>query len=378
MSEKKSEDPRQSSSSRLFKAKKYLASKTAGSKAGRKAVEHFLGDAGSQLVNCLETVAAKDSSTQKAKDLIETVLKLAFKSKLLHDEHLLTPQDVETFVEPVNNLAITIFKKLQYSLGLRQDDPADIPALNLRFVQLEDLLVNFLKKHVKVSTVEKAAAVCQYFGSPQFLTFFLQSDGCRKDRQLFYKSLQVVMRTVIPEEDLQPPVVPCKNTGCPDPACHPDGGEFMGSLYCLKHHSQYFAQLSKPSVMHCFQGRRYEPFYKWCGEALPSNSVNFVVSVVNFNQAKKNALVIFADELYKKYVAENSRYRVELKADTVTTIETRLKAPGNDVEKHRDVFDVAKMEVVATLEPIFLKGFVTSAAWAKFLSANRIPADYEI
>jgi hypothetical protein len=376
MSEKK--EDRTTSSSRLFKAKKYLASKTAGSKAGRKAVEHFLGDAGSQLVNCLEAVAAKDTNPQKAKELIETVLKLAFKAKLLHDEHLLTQPEIESFVEPVNQLATIIFKKLQYSLGLRQDDPADVSSINLRFAQVEDLLVNFLKKHVKTSTVDKAADVCQYFGGVKFLVFFLQSDGCRKDRQMFYKCLQVVMKTVLPEEDLQPPVVPCKAAGCEDQSCHPDGRDFMGSSYCVKHHNEYFAQLSKPSVLVCLQGRRYEEFYQWSAQALPTNSVNFVVSVLNFAQAKKTAVFIFAEELYKKYVAEGSRYRVELKTDTVVAIEQRIKTPGADVEEHRTLFNNAKAEVVASLEPIFLKGFVTTAAWEKFLAGNRIPADYEI
>jgi len=376
MSEKK--EDRTTSSSRLFKAKKFLASKTAGSKAGRKAVEHFLGDAGSQLINCLEAVAAKDSSPQKAKELIETVLKLAFKAKLLHDEHLLTPPEIEAFVEPVNLLASTMFKKLQYTLGLRQDDPAEIPAIALRFAQLEDLLVNFLKKHVKGSTVEKAGHVCQYFGGSKFLTFFLQSDGCRKDRQMFYKCLQVVMKAVLPEEDLQPPVVPCKTTGCQDQSAHPDGRDFMGSSYCVRHHGEYFALLSKPSVMHCLQGRRYEAFFQWSAQGLPQNSLNFVVSVMNFMQAKRTALFIFAEELYKKYVAENSRYRVELKTETVAEIEMRIKTVGGDVELHRTIFNTAKAEVIATLEPIFIKGFVSTPEWEKFLAGNRIPADYEL
>jgi len=179
-------------------------------------------------------------------------------------------------------------------LGLRQDDPAEIPAIALRFAQLEDLLVNFLKKHVKASTVEKAAKVCQYFGGTHFLGFFLQSDVCRKDRQLFYKSMQTVMKAVLPEEDLQPPVVPCKTPGCSDQSCHPDGREFMGSSYCVKHHNEYFAQLAHPSVLHCLQGRRHEEFFIWSAKALPQNSVNFVVSVINFSQAKRTALVIFA------------------------------------------------------------------------------------
>jgi len=220
--------------------------------------------------------------------------------------------------------------------------------------------------------------VCQYFGGTKFLSFFLQSDACRKERQLFYKSLQTVMKTVLPEEDLQTPVVLCKVTGCPSSSCHPDGMEFLGSLYCVKHHADYFAQLSKPSVLHCLQGRRYEAFFQWSAQGLPQNAVNFIVSVFNFTQAKKPALVIFAEELYKKYVAEGSKYRVELKSDTVVDIELRLKTPGPDIELHRNLFNPAKAEVVSGIEPLFLKGFVSTPAWEKFLTANRIPADYEL
>lgn len=306
------------------------------------------------------------------------MLKLAFKAKLLHDEHLLTPPEVESFVDPVNSLATLIYAKLQYSLGLRQVAPVDIPSIALRFAQLEDLLVSFLKKHVKASTVEKASKVCQYFGGTHFLSFFLNSEDCRKDRQLFYKSMQVVMKAILPEEDLQPPTVPCKTTGCHDPSCHPDGREFMGSSYCIKHHNEYFAQLSQPSILHCLQGRRYEEFFVWATKALPQNSLNFVVSVNNFSQAKRTALVIFAEELYKKYVAENSRYRVQLKDQTVADIEHHVKSPVSDMEQHRIIFDTAKSEVVESLEPLFLQGFVASPNWEKFLACNRIPTDYEI
>lgn len=371
MSDKK--EDRTTSSSRLFKAKKYLASKTAGSKAGRKAVEHFLGDAGSQLVNCLEAVAAKDTNPQQAKELIETILKLAFKAKLLHDEHLLTPPEIESFAEPVNILTTTIFKKLQFSLGVRQDDPADIPTIALRFAQLEDLLVGFLKKHVKASTVEKAANVCQYFGSSKFLNFFFEADACKKERQVFYKNLQHAIKTFLPEEDTQPPEIPCRSPGCAGQSCHPDGKEFFGSSYCVKHHNEFFAQLNKPSIVHCLQARRYEDFFTWSAKALPQNSVNFVLSVINYTHAKRTAVFIFAEELFKKYIAEGSRYRVELKADTVVDIETRLKTPSNDVDNHRTIFNAAKAEVVSTLEPTFLSGFVTTPAWARFLEGNRIP-----
>jgi hypothetical protein len=378
MTEKKDDrkDDRTTSSSRLFKAKKFLASKTAGSKAGRKAVEHFLGDAGSQLINCMETVAARNSSPQQAKEMIETILKLAFKGKLLHDEQLLLPAERDSFVEPVNTLAILVFRKLQYCQGLRQEDPAEVTAINLRFAQLEELVVGFLKKHVKISTCDKASAVFQYFGGTRFLEYFLHSDACRKDRQVFFKCLLVVMKSVLPEEDLLPPVIPCKRPGCNAPSCHPDGGDFLGSSYCVKHHHEYFAQFSKPCILHCLQGRKFEPFSQWAAKALPVNSINFIISVTNFSNAKKTALVIFAEELYKKYIADNSRYRIQLTAATVTEIEARLKAPG-DLEKHRLIFNDAKMEVVAALDPIFLKEFVTSQDWERFLASNRLPADYE-
>jgi hypothetical protein len=373
----KDKDDRTTSSSRLFKAKKFLASKTAGSKAGRKAVEHFLGDAGSQLINCLEAVAARNSSPQQAKEMIETILKLAFKGKLLHDEQLLLPEERDGFVEPVNTLAILVFRKLQYCQGLRQEDPAEVTAINLRFAQLEELVVGFLKKHVKATTCDKASGVFQYFGGNKFLEYFLYSDACRKDRQTFYKCLLVVMKFVLPEEDLSPPVVPCKKQGCAAPSCHPDGGDFLGSSFCVKHHPEFFAQFSKPSILHCLQGRKFEPFNAWAAKALPTNSINFILSVTNYANAKKTALVIFAEELYKKYVAANSRYCVPLSPGTVTEIEARLKAPAADLERHRVIFNDAKMEVVAYLDPVFLSEFVPTPSWEKFLASNRLPADYE-
>jgi len=266
---------------------------------------------------------------------------------------------------------------LQYCQGLRQDDPAEVTTINLRFAQLQELVCGFLKRHVKASTVEKAAGVLQYFGGPAFLEYFFHSEAVRKERTTFFKCLLVVMKTVIPEDELLPPVTPCKRPGCQEPSCHPDGGAFLGSIYCVKHHTEYFAQFSKPSVLHCLQGRPFDEFKQWAAKALPENAINFIISVTNFSNAKKPALVIFADELYKKYIAENSKYCVPLQKETVLAVEARLKAPPGDLDKFRLVFNDAKMEVVGLLDPVFLRDFVTTPAWEKFLTTNRLPADYE-
>jgi len=81
--------------------------------------------------------------------------------------------------------------------------------------------------------------------------------------------------------------------------------------------------------------------------------------------------------LYKKYVADNSKYRVPLSPATITELEARLKAPPTDLDQYRLIYNDAKMEVVSILDPVFLKEFVSTPAWEKFLATNRLPADYE-
>jgi len=193
-----------------------------------------------------------------------------------------------------------VFKKLQYCQGLRQDDPAEVTTINLRFAQLQELVCGFLKRHVKASTVEKAAGVLQYFGGPAFLEYFFHSEAVRKERTTFFKCLLVVMKTVIPEDELLPPVTPCKRPGCQEPSCHPDGGAFLGSIYCVKHHTEYFAQFGKPSVLHCLQGRPFDEFKQWAAKALPENAINFIISVTNFSNAKKTGISYFCGRIVQK------------------------------------------------------------------------------
>jgi hypothetical protein len=84
-------------SSLLFKAKKYLASKTAATAAGRMAITTFLGPAGSGLMQSLEEVAAKDCGAKRSKELVGIIVKFSCKMKVVEDERLVSKADYVKF-----------------------------------------------------------------------------------------------------------------------------------------------------------------------------------------------------------------------------------------------------------------------------------------
>jgi len=102
------EKPRKSQSN-MVSMKKFFASKGAKSSMGQKAILHFLGAQGTNILSALQNAATRDVGEQKAKALMENVYVLACKSKVLYDAKLITPANTREFIAPVNQLAVGIF-----------------------------------------------------------------------------------------------------------------------------------------------------------------------------------------------------------------------------------------------------------------------------
>jgi len=75
---------------------------------------HYLGPSGSLLMGSLERAASLDIGAKAAKRLTTTLLKTAFKAKIMHDEHLITRKDHLRMITPINALATFLLRRLLF------------------------------------------------------------------------------------------------------------------------------------------------------------------------------------------------------------------------------------------------------------------------
>lgn len=183
MTDKKEE----SAQSRMLKAKKCLASMGAKSTVGQKTISHFLGVPGTNLLVALQGAATKDVGEAKAKALIENIYILACKGKVLYDAKIITHQNTKEFVAPVNQTCIAIFLLLEEKRK-NPSKQADCTGLALKFAQLESLVINLLKPHIKEKNIEKTKEVFKYFGSKRFLDLFVNNPNFHEYKTTLHRS----------------------------------------------------------------------------------------------------------------------------------------------------------------------------------------------
>lgn len=366
MAEKKEE----SAQSRLLKAKKCLASMGAKSTVGQKTISHFLGVPGTNLLQSLQGAAAKDVGEQRAKALIEDIYILACKGKVLYDAKIITPQNTKEFVAPVNQTCLAIFLILEE----KRKNPsknADCSGVALKFAQLESLVVNLLKPHIKDKNVEKTKEVFKYFGSKRFLDLFVNNPNYHEFKTTLHRSkplasplissylapisfllshcllcvvcyvsmcvcqnhlprnLKLLIVDRLEEACLLPPPRLCKAPECQVEALDEDG-KFAGSNYCTVHHEkQYNALLKEPNVHHFLaeNGCDYEPFIEMADKFFPPNARLMYRGISNYLTTTQRLRKNFAEGIYEKYLSDNATNKVTcLSPACVAKIQQTYKA----------------------------------------------------
>jgi len=351
-----------------------MASKFVGTNEGRKVISFYLGDAGTELVNSLENAASADIGPDKAKELISGIFKLSLKAKLLHDEKLITRDEYLDFTEPINSLAMMVYDTLRSD----REEKVDLKKLSLKFAQLESMIVEMLRKHIKGRNVQLCSEIFKYFGGVKFLEKFLHSSELEEDRIIFTKNLHIAMRQRMEEEDMLPPPKKCAQAQCKKDA-EPSDGIFCGSNCCAEHHREQYARLLKnPSIYHFLveNGKTYKPVLDIIEAEMPPQCPGFLRACHNYTTVKDNLRLIFAEELHSKYLGEKAKK--SKKIDCVSGEEKKIIL--ETVRKSREekalppikLYDTAKEQVLKELEPIFLKTVVPSEAYKRYVKTRNM------
>lgn len=356
--------------SRLFKTKKFFASKTAQTKLGRKVIFSYLGDSANALLDSLKTAAKRDAGKKKAEKMIKLILKLALKGKLLYDEKYITPVHIRSMVNPVNDMTTKLYEGLEYEGPM----PAHMfGLLHAKFTVLEDLLVQIIGPNMQPKNVDKLREVIQYFGGEHLLSLLLNDPNYKQERDTIEGAVGALVAPLIEEER-------DRRARCADPECENPhlkaGGGFRGSPLCAYHHNEVVERhLKDPSVMHFLveDGRNYKPFQAVADKHFSANSSAFVLAIHNYeHKAAPNVRRLFAEAIHEKYLAKGASNPVELGEEHRAKIEKVLQNLKNMERPEPSLYSEAARSVLSHMDPAFNE-FKASKDYKSYVEGFQLP-----
>jgi len=241
-------DEKKDEQSATYRAKKFWASKTVGTRAGRKVITSLLGEDGELLLKALKRATTKFADEAKSKEVKKDILKLAIKAKLCADEGRLTEKNTAHAAQPINSLSVQMLRHLQQAPGT-----VDVSSLAGNFSRIRDLIVDIMQPHLKPKNLEKLVSVFKFIGDPKFLNDILNNEKYAEERNAFKEHLGNVLTPLVQSLELGKSMISggaCKVHNCKFPRAEAKGA-FRGSEYCPRHHLVHLeAQLQKPVLEH--------------------------------------------------------------------------------------------------------------------------------
>lgn len=313
-SEPEVEDGQQSA---MYKAKKFLASATVGTSAGRKVIVGFLGDEGEILLKALKHAAAKYAGKEKATELKENILKLAVKAKLAADEQRLTEKTTSHAVLPINSLCLQTVNHLRQPPG-----NVETQQLSGNINRIRDIILDIMHPHVQPKNYEKLQNIFKFLGDAKFLDAILNDPSYIEERTAIKENLQTVLAPLLATVEREQANAPCKVNNCKARRVEP-AGNFKGSEYCARHHqAQYEKMLAKPVLEHFLDPADYpssffiqflaDPKRKDDNKADPAVDVamyHFFDAVAKYKGIGRNLRKARAELIFSKYLKEQKGRR---------------------------------------------------------------------
>lgn len=287
------------------KLKKNLASKAATSSLGKKAIMHFLGTQGVNLIDALFVTTRMITDEKRAKQLQGRILRLALKTKLLVDEKRVTVHSVIHLIDPVQFFLI----KLNSASQSKDVDEKTMDALMGNFSRIGQHTEQLLQGKMKDKNLAKLKDVFQFYGSKEFLGPFLRDQKLYDEKIKFTQNLSQMLKPLLDQQEKGKRPT-CTHPGCTEIAVK-KFESFSGSSFCPIHHLEKYNSLIKNTpISHflCGDGKKYPKFLATIRESkeITVDSVNFYTALTNFESADARIKRVFALEVYKKYLTKGA------------------------------------------------------------------------
>lgn len=173
--------------STMLRLKKGFASRTVGTKLGRKAVAYFIGESGVGLLHHLKAAAKKDKGEKFAKSLKKISLKSAVKAKVLLDSGVMRLEQYGQLRQRSLKLLYVLSTVLGNPKNIRQRDLEEIEEM---FSQFTVTVVTLYAPHFTRKNVDRLRDTLNYWGSRHFLSLLALTPEYRGEREGIVHSIE--------------------------------------------------------------------------------------------------------------------------------------------------------------------------------------------
>jgi hypothetical protein len=362
--EAKDEEHKSGKQNFKLRAKKFLCTKTAQTKLGRKAIAHFLGEEGNKLLGALKSSALKEGGKKRAATVKLLIFKMALKGKVLSDAGLIKKKDVWLLTDPINSLALKLYEAVK-----PQPNCVDVAPLVVEIAKVRDMILNLMRQHVSKSNLDKLDEVMRYIGGQPFLHQFMNSDKFENEKRTVFQSMRILVQPILKDrrfdDQMQELCILCQEF-----AVESSEG-FQGSSYCLVHHDERVqAFLKAPSLRHFLDGdgKDYFPFQAAVKKDVERYIRKLWLCCEAYRQAKPHLRGVFADELWRKYLKRGSQHHVPVPELVLANIEPRLPS------REETVFDELEQNLFERMDIYFQQDFLPSELFQDYVKAYSLPA----
>lgn len=350
------------------RAKKFMGSRTAGTKLGRKAILNVLGEDGEILFNAIKESAKLYFGETQGKKLKEDMLKMILKINLLVNEKTLTPENTSAGQEPIH--ALLFQAQLDFDGTEHHVDPS---VLSKRLNEVSTVWIDIVKKHMQEKNIEKLQEVIIMLGDVKFLDGLFNGAQYKEHRDQISASLGRMMDMF----GIQDPNAQgnCQSSNCLNKAVR-SRGLFRSAGFCARCHAdQFHSMCDKPTLQDFLLDERASSmltqFLNEDGQIAP---FQFLRSVSDFKAITSQKIRLRAVMAIKrKYLDADAALKVDISEKALA--EVLEKIDNIDEESPRiptSIFGNVENDVRESLTKIFDTRFVKSQYFERFVASYRL------
>lgn len=338
-----------------------MNSKISQSALGQKAIRHFLGSSGNNILEHLQE-ATTTYYGKAGKKLSSIIIHLSLKGKLLHDSRIITQKDVFHLMDPVNFVMLSLYATLAST-----EDRVEPEDLHKTGMKLRALITDMLRPHMTQKNINKVEKVMEQLADEGFLKALVCEPDMAEHKEALRTDLADVLSPLLIERDGQDE---CKFSTCKLKVLIVHDDYFRGLGYCAKHHKKLTLNLQmEPSITHFFnEDKDSEDFETFMTEHLPPNVLALNKGCVNYSRCPKRVRGPFARAIWDKYFDEKKASHPvdQIPPDVLDQVATQLKDP--ELTTFETVLAICTEHVNKAFE-----SFVESKAFSTYLARLELP-----
>ncbi|GAB5369466.1 hypothetical protein AAMO2058_001406900 [Amorphochlora amoebiformis] len=383
------------------RAKKFIASKAAATKLGKKIMNNFLGTNGEKIVVSLTKAASKIHGEKDAKTYQTDLYKIATKFKIMVDEKKLDFEGTKHAEEPLNTLGVQVLD----ALSSKKVGKTSIDRLHANIGRIRAIVLELMRAHLQVKNYKKLEGLFDVFGNHKFLVFVLNDADYKQEKGELFENLSIVLKDqmeLLERQRAQSKPKICSSYLCGNARVEASG-PFPGSRLCAMHHrKRYMGRLENPKIQLFVSEAASSPYFIQYLTSLPAEDLklhssilqgskptslfNFLRAVRVYERIDRSLREQRAKVIMRKYMTKGSPSQACIEEKILAKVKSDLdRSGGKDRPKNftrrqsiaytappRELFQVVINQVSGRLRPIF-KEFLKSDFYKNYAETIRLP-----